>query len=132
MHNGLIDNNVINSLGYGLIYLFGLPLLIFICFLILIGIPMGLLLGSFYLFSILVGHLVVALLISHYLNKKNQNSWGIWMLSFVALGIAIVLRLVTFIPFLGTIISIIIIAISYGLIVLTLLNNKRSVKLSKP
>ena len=126
-----LDSNMIKNLGYGLMYLFGLPLLILICFVILIGIPIGLLLGAFYLFSILVGHLVVALLIAHYLNNKNQNSWGIWMLSFVALGIAIVLRFITFIPFLGALISLIIIAIAYGLIILSLKNNKSAVKLTE-
>ena len=125
------ETKIIKSLGYGLIYIFGIPLLIFICFVILIGIPIGLLLGAFYLFSILIGHLVLALLITHYLNKKNQNSWGIWMLSIVALGIAVVLRLVTFIPFLGTIISLIIIAIAYGLIILSLKKNKSTLKFSE-
>lgn len=126
-----LERNMIKYLGYGLMYLFGLPLLILICFIILIGIPIGLLLGAFYLFSILVGHLVVALLIAHYLNNKNQNSWGVWMLSFVALGIAIVLRFITFIPFLGALISLIITAMAYGLIILSLKNNKTSGKLTE-
>jgi len=127
-----LEGHMIKNFGYGLIYLFGLPLLILICFVTLIGLPIGLLLGAFYLFSILVGHLVVALLIAHYINKKNQNSWGIWMLSFVALGIAIVLRCITFIPFLGAIISLIIIAIAYGWVILSLKkNNKTSMKFTE-
>ena len=53
------------------------------------------------------------------------------MLSFVALGIAIVLRFITFIPFLGALISLIITAMAYGLIILSLKNNKTSGKLTE-
>lgn len=126
----LIETNVFKSLGYGLIYLLGLPLVILICFLILIGIPIGLFLGFFYIFSILFGHLVAALIITQYLNKNNQKPWGIWMLSLVALGILILIRLITLVPFIGAFISLIVIATAYGLIILTIINNRTEYKLS--
>lgn len=115
-----IDNNLPKGLGYGLVYLFIAPLIIIISFIILIGVPIGLLLGAIYLFSIVIGHIVLALLITYYINNKKRRNWGFWMLSFVALGIAMLLRLVTLIPFLGVLISILIIALAYGFISITI------------
>ena len=125
-----VDNNILKSLGYGLLYLFGLPLLIVLTFVIIIGIPIGLFLLFFYLFSLLFGHLVAALLLTHYLNKRNESTWNFWTIVFLALGIAAVLRLLTLIPFIGIIISIVTIAVGYGVLALTLLQNKLSLKIN--
>ncbi|MCK5441727.1 MAG: hypothetical protein KAJ23_07545 [Maribacter sp.] len=126
-----LDKNIWKSMGYGLIYLFGLPLLIAMTFVIIIGIPISLFLLSFYIFSVLFGHLVVALLLAHYLKQRNDKSWGFWKMTFLALGIAFVIRLLTFIPLLGGLISIVIIAIAYGLLAYTLLlrRNLKNLKL---
>ena len=119
-----LDANVYKSIGYGLIYLFGLPIVIGLAFIIIIGIPIGLFLTPIYIFSLLIGHLVLALLLAHYMNRRNGNSWGFWTISLLALSIAIPLRIVTLIPVLSFVISILIIALAYGLIGMTLLNRK--------
>ena len=75
----------LKSLGYGLIYVFGFPFLVAIMFLIIIGIPIGLLLGAFYLFSLLFGHLVAALLLSHYLGQQPGRNWSFWKIIFYVL-----------------------------------------------
>lgn len=120
-----VDKNFLKSLGFGLIYLFGLPLLIGVMFMIIIGIPIGLFLTGFYLFSLLFGHLVAALLLAHYLNRKNEKTWNYWTLVFIALGIAIVFRLVTLLPFIGVVVSAFIIAIAYGLLAIILLKQNK-------
>ncbi|MBQ4819678.1 polymer-forming cytoskeletal protein [Aquimarina sp. MMG016] len=125
-----LDKEVLKSLGYGMAYLIGIPLVIIITFIILIGIPIGLLLTSLYLFSLLFGHLVVALLIVHYLDKRNDKPWNFWTVVLLALAIAMVIRLITFIPILGGIISLLIIAIAYGALTITLLKYKTSLQLS--
>ncbi len=127
---GNLDKDLFKSLGNGVAYLIGVPLLIVVTFIIVIGIPVGLFLTTLYLFSLLFGHLVAALLISHYLNNKNEKSWNFWTIIFLALAIAIIIRLVTFIPFLGGIISFLILAVGYGALVITLLRYKASLKLS--
>ena len=110
--------------GYGLIYLFGIPLLIVFAFLIIIGIPISLFLLTLYLFSILFGHLVAALLIVHYVNQTKNGDWGFWKIVLMALGVAIVLRILTLIPFLGILFSIVLLAVSYGLVIITVLARK--------
>ena len=123
------DKAILKSFGYGLIYLFGVPLLIVITFVIIIGIPIGLFLSGFYLFSILFGHLVSALLISHYLHNRSNTSWNFWTVVFLALGIAAVIRLLTLIPVLGIVISVLVIALGYGILALTLLQNRTPLKI---
>ncbi|NHF59613.1 hypothetical protein FK220_009695 [Flavobacteriaceae bacterium TP-CH-4] len=124
-----LENVPLKSFGYGLVYLFGVPVLILIAFIIVIGIPLGLFLAGFYLFSLLFGHLVTALLASHYLNKKSDGSWSFWTIVLLALGLAATLRLVTFIPFLGALLSMILIAIGYGSLAYTLLQKRALLKL---
>ena len=122
------DKNAGKSLGYGLIYLFGLPLIILVTFITLIGIPVGLFFGGFYFFSLIFGHLVTAILLSHYLNNRSEKSWDFWTISLLALGIAATIRLLTFIPFLGGLLSLVVIAVGYGLIIYALLQKKAALK----
>ena len=128
-----IQKDLLKSFGYGLIYLFGLPLLIVFFFMIIIGIPISLFLLSFYLFSVLFGHLVGALLLTQYLEKRNGQPWGYWKTSFIALGFAIVIRLLTFIPFLGFLIAFLVMAIAYGLLAYTIWRrrNEKNIKLAE-
>ncbi len=118
-----LDSGLWKSLGYGIIYIFGVPLLIVLTFIIIIGIPIGLLLFSTYVFTILFGHLVAALLIAHFLYKNRNRKF--WPVVFVSLGIAIVLRFLTLIPFLGSLVSILVIVIAYGLLIAIFLERKK-------
>ena len=128
-----IEKDLWRSLGYGLIYLFGLPLLIVLSIMILIGIPIGLFLIAVFIFSVLFGHLVGALLLTYYLEKRNGQPWGYWKTSFIALAFAIVIRLLTFIPLLGSLIAFLVMAIAYGLLAYTLWQrrNQKNIKLVK-
>lgn len=125
------DKHLAKSTGYGLIYIFGLPLVILITLVTIIGIPVGVFIAGFYLFSLLFGHLVTGLLLSHYLNIRGGGSWNFWTIAFLALGIAAVIRFITFIPFLGGLISIAVIAVGYGLIIYTLIQKRIALKLGR-
>ncbi|MCK0145388.1 hypothetical protein MWU78_07030 [Arenibacter sp. F26102] len=116
--------DLLKGTGYGLIYLFGMPLIILFTFLLIIGIPISLFLLSVYGFSILFGHLVASLLITHYLDKNRQ--WKFWQIVFISLGIGILLRLITLIPFLGTLVSILVIALSYGVLLLVFIQQRKN------
>lgn len=118
-----VEKDLWPSLGYGLLYLFGVPLIILITFVVVVGIPISLFLFSIYLFSILFGHLIAALLFTHYLNT-NRN-WKFWPFLFIALGIAIVFRLFTLIPFLGGLISIILMSLAYGVFIALFLERRK-------
>ena len=122
-----LEDNKWNTLGYGTLYLIGLPLIIIISFITLIGIPIGLFLFVAYLFSLLFGHSLAALFITYYINKDKDKKWGFWSIVFLALGFALLLRLVTLIPIIGWIISIITLGFTYGLFMQKIIKRKEKI-----
>jgi len=120
-----LENNLLKSFGFGLVYLIGIPLSILLAFLMLIGIPLGLFATGVFVFSLLFGHLVAALLLVYYINHKNGKNWGFWSITFLALLCAILLRLLTIIPFAGIVLSAVILSITYGAFTLKILHSKK-------
>ncbi len=51
-------------------------------------------------------------------------------MGFLALGIALVLRLLTLVPFLGVLVSVVLLALTYGLLLLVLLPKKGNTQIS--
>lgn len=119
-----LEENYLKSLGYGLIYLIGVPLVIAIVFLIGIGIPLGLFMTGIFIFSLLVGHFISALVIVYYIRHKNEMTWSFWSVTLLALLFTIGLRLLASIPFVGILISIAILTITYGALTLKALHAK--------
>ncbi|MFC4634617.1 hypothetical protein ACFO3O_11900 [Dokdonia ponticola] len=119
-----LQQHTIKSFGYGLIYLIGVPLLIAIAFMMIVGIPLGLFITTIFIFSLLFGHLIAALLLAYYVTQKNKKNWGFWSITFLALLLAIVLRVLTIIPFLGIILSVVILSFTYGALTLRALKNR--------
>jgi hypothetical protein len=107
------------------LYLLGIPIAILLILLLIVGIPLGIFLTTVFLFSILFGHLVAALLLTYYFMDKKGKNWGFWQVTFVALLFAIVLRLLTIIPFIGVVISMVVLAIAYGTLTLNVLYTKK-------
>lgn len=120
-----LETNVLKSFGFGLIYLFGIPLVILIAFLMLIGIPLGLFATVVFLFSLLFGHLVAAILVAYYWKTKKEKAWGFWPLTFIALLCAVILRVLTMIPFAGVLVSVVILSIAYGALTLQVIRAKK-------
>ena len=119
-----LENNWLKSFGFGLIYLFGIPLLIILAFLMIIGIPIGLFATGVFLFSLLFGHLIAALLLVYYYKNKKAKNWNFWGITLLALCVAIVLRLFTMIPYVGILFSVVILSITYGALTLKVINFK--------
>ena len=120
-----LENNWLKSFGFGLLYLIGIPLLIILALLMIIGIPLGLFATVIFIFSLLFGHLIAALLIVYYFKHKKEKDWGFWSITFLALLCAIVLRLFTIIPFAGIALSVIILSITYGALTLKVIHSKK-------
>ncbi len=120
-----LEKNVLKSFGFGLIYLIGIPLLIIVALLMIIGIPLGLFATVIFIFSLLFGHLIAALLVAYYLKNKKEKDWGFWSITFLALLCAIILRLLTIIPFAGILFSVVILSITYGALTLKLFHSKK-------
>ncbi|MEX0290734.1 MAG: hypothetical protein AB3N14_16640 [Flavobacteriaceae bacterium] len=124
-----LDDNLLKSFGFGLIYLVGIPILIILALLMIIGIPLGLFITTVFIFSLLFGHLIAALMLVYYYKHKKEKRWGFWTITFLALLCAIVLRLLTIIPFAGILISVVVLSITYGTLTLQLfLSDKQLAK----
>ncbi|NNK17635.1 MAG: hypothetical protein HKP49_00620 [Maribacter sp.] len=120
-----LDDNLLKSFGFGLIYLIGIPVAILLAFLITIGLRLGLFATAIFVFSLVFGQIVAAILIAYYLRDRKDKDWGFWPVTFVALAIAILLRLLTMIPYAGIVIAIIILSVTYGALTLQLFRAKR-------
>ena len=122
----IAESNTVNSLGYGLIYLILVPLSLIVLMITILGIPAAMLLLVLYGLSVLVGTLIVGLLLSHILNKRNADSWGFWKIVLIGLGLALALKVVGLIPFLGSLVSFVAVAIAFGALILSLRNRQSS------
>ncbi|WP_411895112.1 hypothetical protein [Winogradskyella sp. A2] len=120
-----LENNLLKSFGFGLIYLIGIPFLILVTFLILIGLKLGLFAAAVFVFSLLFGHTIASILVAYYLRGKYNKNWGFWQVTFVALALTIVLRLLTMIPYLGILISVVVLAVAYGALTLQIFRAKK-------
>ncbi|WP_430966669.1 hypothetical protein [Spongiimicrobium sp. 2-473A-2-J] len=120
-----LEHNLLKSFGFGLIYLIGIPLLIILALLMIIGIPLGLFMTTVFIFSLLFGHLIAALMLVYYYKHKKEKRWGFWSVTFLALLCAVLLRLLTIIPFAGILLSVVILSITYGALTLKVLHAKK-------
>ncbi|MBT8361621.1 MAG: hypothetical protein KJO32_11760 [Deltaproteobacteria bacterium] len=120
-----IENNLFKSFGYGLLYLIGVPLLILVSLYMLIGLKLGLFAAAVFVFSLLFGHTIAAILIAYYLRARYDRAWSFWTVTFVALFCVIVMRVITMIPYAGIALSVIIISITYGALTLQIFRAKK-------
>ncbi|WP_297691088.1 hypothetical protein [uncultured Eudoraea sp.] len=120
-----IEDRLLKSFGFGLLYLIGVPVAILLAFIITIGVKLGLFAAAVFVFSLLFGQIVAAILIAYYLRNRKDKNWGFWPVTLVALTIAILLRLVGMIPYAGIVIAIIIITVTYGALVLHIFRAKK-------
>ena len=104
----------LKTLGLGLAYLIGIPVLIVYSLATVLSISFGLLLLATYLISIWLGDCLAALLLCHFLNSRNERSWSFWTIVLLSLGIVITIDLLVFFPVLGILIYILILAFTYG------------------
>ncbi|NND93943.1 MAG: hypothetical protein HKN45_03705 [Flavobacteriales bacterium] len=119
-----VRSDWVKSLGSGLLYIIGLPVLIILGIMIVIGIPLSLFLFFFYIFSLVFGMFVVALIATYFLKTRGNKDWGYWKVVLIAFLITIAFQILTSIPFLGAVISFAIITIAYGAIGLALRKNR--------
>ncbi len=106
------------SLGYGALYVFGLPIASLLLLITLIGAPIGLVAGMLWGLSMLFTHLLSAVVITHWLKMRYNKAWDRTYLFLVSLLIYFVLKGISTIPILGALFSIFIIMACFGAILL--------------
>ncbi|MBX9781706.1 MAG: hypothetical protein K2X48_00295 [Chitinophagaceae bacterium] len=116
------------SLGYGFLYFIGVPVLILVALVTVIGVPVGILLLTGYIFSLLLATVIAAVTASNWVNNRNKYQWSYWKLVFAAFGLFVLLKLVSLLPFAGSVILFVVGCICFGAILLTAKTNFRKEK----
>lgn len=107
--------NKLRVLVAGVGYLIGIPILAAFCVFSILGIPFGLLLLAAFILSLWLGNCLAALLITHYLNSINVQSWNFWTIILLSLAIVTIMDLLVLFPVLGALGYLAILAITYGI-----------------
>ena len=110
----LAGGNPLRTLGMGLVYLVGLPLIAVYGLLTLLGLPFTLLLLFVFVLSLWLGDCLAALLVCHFLNSRNERSWNFWTVVLLSLGVVVVLDLLLFFPVLGVLFYLAVLAYTFG------------------
>ncbi|MEL6812300.1 MAG: hypothetical protein AAFP76_13300 [Bacteroidota bacterium] len=120
-----LEGNWLKSFGFGLIYLVGIPLAVIMALLVAIGIPLSLFITAIFIFSLLFGHYIASLMMVYYFKHKKEKPWGFWSITLLALVCTVLLRLLTMIPWVGIVLSVIVLTITYGALTLTAFRTKK-------
>lgn len=120
-----INNAFVKSFGYGMLYLLGIPVLIVLSFVIIVGFPIGLLALSLYGLSLLFATSVVGLCVGHYFKNRSSQQWTLMQTVSYSLISVVILKIFFFIPWLGTLAKTVAMASVYGAFLLMLFEGAR-------
>ena len=115
-----VFNKTLKSLGFGLLFFIAVPIASVIAFVTVIGVPIGLFLLFNFIVIAMLASVVSAVVAANWLNNRNNYNWSYWKLVFAALGIFIVFKMISLIPFFGGLIILLILSISFGAILLNI------------
>jgi len=113
-HAGQLTDDMAGSLGYGALYLIGVPVLAVLAFITIIGIPVGFILTAGYSISMALAGALVATVLAYEVERYLGKNWGKGLMMLAAIGISLLLRLIGYIPMVGGIIMILLISVVFG------------------
>lgn len=90
----------------------------------IIGIPVGIFSLTTYGFSLGFAHILSSVLVTYWWQEYHQVQWSKRKVVLVAVGVFVLLKVVTSIPILGWLISAVVVAITFGAILAELLRKK--------
>ena len=110
-----INDTALKSLGIGFLFLVGVPVLIVLSLITLIGIPAGILILISYISVLIFATVIVAILISNWINNHYyQGTWGQGRIIFIAFGIFILLKVMSLVPLIGPLIMVLLVGMAMG------------------
>lgn len=115
-----VFNNSLKSLGTGFLFLIAVPVLAVIAIITLVGLPVGFILLFGYIGLVLLATIITSLVAANWMNNRNKKNWNYGRLVLIAFAIFILLKLISLTPFVGWVIMILLVAIAFGGILLTI------------
>jgi hypothetical protein len=113
-------NYTLKSLGFGFLFFIAVPVAAVVAFLTIIGVPVGLLLIFNYVVLILLATVISSVVADNWMNNRFNYKWNYWRLVFAALGAFVVMKLLSFTPFLGWFIMLVIVCIAFGAVLINI------------
>ena len=122
-----MNTAAVKNFGYGMLYFIGLLVLALLSFLIIIGIPVGIVILQVLAVSLLFANSITSVILAHWMNIRYNKSWSIWKIMLAAALIFPVLKLISVIPAAGLLIVVIIIGMAFGALMTPLFNRVRGI-----
>jgi hypothetical protein len=111
-----VSHGLGKSLGLGFLFFIGVPVSILLLLLTIIGIPVGLIVMFTYIILLLLATVITSLVIANWYNHRFSCNWSYWQIVFSSMAMFILFKLVTFTPFLGWFIMLVLACIAFGAI----------------
>jgi cytoskeletal protein CcmA (bactofilin family) len=115
------------SIGYGMLYLIGIPLVAILIMITIIAIPLSLIVLNIYLLTILLSHIISSIVIAQWIKQKNNKKWNNFLLLLISIGIYLVLKIIFFIPVVGFLANLLIVALVFGALILQYKKRKETI-----
>ena len=112
-----VYNAMLRSLGFGLLFWIGVPVAAAVACITIIGVPVGIILIVGYVMLLLLASVITSVVTANWLARQKAKPWNYWKIVFTAFGIFILLKIISFTPFLGKTIWIVLACIAFGAIV---------------
>jgi hypothetical protein len=109
-------NKTLRSLGYGLLYWIGVPALAVIATITLVGVPVAIILVGVYIMLFLIASVIISVVLAGWIAGNAASPWSYWKKVFAAFALFIVVKLISFTPFLGRFIWAVLACIAFGAI----------------
>ena len=122
------QTNPASSFGYGFLYLVGVPIAVVLAFISIIGIPAGIIGGSIYGFSLALGHVLASIILTYWVWENRRAEWSKGQAMLVSIGFYLLLKLVSFLPVLGWLISLVLVASALGVILLGIFRRREELE----
>ncbi len=113
-----INDSVWKSLGAGLLFIIGIPVLVILTMVTIIGVPLGLIVGINYLVIILIASIISSLVYGHWLAHRINVEITYKNLVLISMGVFIFIKLISITKGIGWLLNLILISIAFGSILL--------------
>jgi cytoskeletal protein CcmA (bactofilin family) len=107
-------HSLLKSLGLGFLFFIGVPVAVVLLLITIIGVPIGLIVMASYVVIVLLATIITSLVFANWYNDRFGYNWGYWKIVSSAMAMFILLKLVSFTPFLGWFIMIVVACIAFG------------------
>lgn len=115
-----VDESMLKSLGSGLLFFVCVPVLIGVLLITVVGIPVGLILMAGYILLLLLATVITSLVFANWYNHRFAQQWTFWQIVAASMAMFVLFKLVTFTPFFGWLVMIIVASIAFGALLKTI------------